>query len=1496
MRILTRIALGALHIRVHGFFIVTFLMLSFTAQGQWLDWQDITSTNLVLSSVANSDDEEKDISAGDLNNDGYTDVIVVRKEPFSASTEPPKSDLLLINENGVLVDRTNEFAPEFISNPSFARDVLIHDLDGDGWLDVVVANTFNQQPIYYRNQGNNGNGDWLGLVDESSSRFPIMSDGPTLLCAVWAGDVTGDGFDDVYFVNYAQNGTAKDYLFINDGSGVFTDESQARLGDLRNSAFGTAVEIYDMDNDGDNDIVKTSVLFQVAPWNTQGLFLLYNDGTGNFNNWQKISSTNASYMFNVIDINQDGKLDVYVVDDAIDYQMIAGNITPNSNINYTSTNINSTRITGFGGNVHSADLDVDGDIEFAIADVDVDIPPCTSDRTFAIMQNDNGNIIDPYTNGNQFWEGNSYDFCFLDVNNDGLQDIFIGRCSGYNLLLNDNCELATGGADFDLDGITDACDECPTNPDPNCVEDPEFPTVDPNLNIARKWNEMLLESIRKDFARPTVHARNLFHSSVAMWDAWATFHTPACHYLLGNTVNGFACDFSDFASNLPPEESTETALSYAMYRLLSHRFQNSPEGDLLQQGYDNLMTELGYDINLSSVDYSDGDPVKLGNYIAQCMINYGLQDGSNEQNDYGNTAYAPVNDPLIIDNPGNPTINDYNRWQPLTLDLFIDQSGNIIPGSTPDFLSPEWGVVSSFALSDSDLTINQRDGYDYHVYHDPGTPPNTDLNGGAQTEDYLWGVAMVGIWSSHLDPTDNVMWDISPGVSGNSTALPTNFSNYDTFYDQMNGGTASTGHSVNPVTGQPYAPNMVPRGDYARVLAEFWADGPDSETPPGHWFSILNYVADHPEFEKRFEGQGDILPETEWYVKSYFGMGGAMHDAAVSAWGIKGWYDYIRPISALRAAADLGQSTDAGADNYHPAGIPLIPGQFETIETGDSLAGAANEHVGKIKMLAWRGHDAINNVDSDVAGVGWIRVEDWVPYQRPSFVTPPFAGYVSGHSTFSRAAAEYLTKITGDAYFPGGMGTFMATQNEFLVFEDGPSMDIELQWATYHDAADQSGLSRIWGGIHPPADDIPGRLIGIQIGLDAFDKLKTYFIDEDEDGVCDPDDICADFDDSLIGTSCDDGDICTTGETYDENCQCSGGVDIGDSDGDGVCDAEDVCPDFDDNLIGMPCDDGDICTIGEIYDENCGCSGGQYVGDSDEDGVCDLEDQCPNFDDNLIGTPCDDGDPCTAGEIYDANCGCSGGIDVGDSDEDGICDALDQCPNFDDNLIGMPCDDGDICTVGEIYDENCGCSGGQDVGDSDEDGVCDLEDQCPNFDDNLIGMPCDDGDPCTEGELYDANCGCSGGIDVGDSDEDGICDALDQCPDFDDNLIGMPCDDGDICTIGEIYDPNCGCSGGQYVGDSDEDGICDALDQCPNFDDNLIGMPCDDGDICTIGEIYDENCGCSGGQYVGDSDEDGVCDLEDQCPNFDDNLIGMPCDDGDPCTEGELYDANCGCS
>ncbi len=613
-------------------------------------------------------------------------------------------------------------------------------------------------------------------------------------------------------------------------------------------------------------------------------------------------------------------------------------------------------------------------------------------------------------------------------------------------------------------------------------------------SVARLWNEALLSAIRTDYARPTVHARNLFHTSIAMYDAWAAYDDTTETYILGKTVGEFTCPFKGLKVPRNIHRAREEAISYAMYRLIRERFRLSPGARLSLARIDALLKDLGYDKAITGTDYTIGSPATLGNYIAQCLLNFGLQDGANERNQYENQYYKPVNPPLDLLASGNPDIVDPNRWQPLRFDVFIDQSGNVFPGAAPQFVSPEWGEVSAFALDKTDLSFHVRDGYQFWVYHDPGAPPY--INPSQETglsDDYKWGFVLVAIWSAHLDPADGVMWDVSPSSIGNIQEFPQTSEAYHEFYDLLGGGDSGIGHAINPHTGEPYEPQWVPRADYARALAEFWADGPDSETPPGHWFTILNYVNDQPEFEKRFRGRGPLLDNLQWDVKSYFTMGGAVHDAAIAAWGIKGWYDYIRPISAIRGMAERGQSSYPNLPRYHPGGIPLVDGFIEMVAERDPLAGEQGEHVDKIKLYAWRGPAHIENPDTDVAGVGWILAENWWAYQRPTFVTPPFAGYISGHSTFSRAAAEVMTLLTGDAFFPGGMGEFHTKQNEFLVFEDGPSVDVTLQWATYRDASDQTSLSRIWGGIHPPADDIPGRLIGEKIGIAAFHKAELYF-------------------------------------------------------------------------------------------------------------------------------------------------------------------------------------------------------------------------------------------------------------------------------------------------------------------------------------------------------------------------------------------------------------------
>ena len=620
-------------------------------------------------------------------------------------------------------------------------------------------------------------------------------------------------------------------------------------------------------------------------------------------------------------------------------------------------------------------------------------------------------------------------------------------------------------------------------------------TFSQNHSVARKWNEVLLQSIRNDLARPTVHARNLFHISAAMYDAWAVFDDKSDTFFLNKENHGVYIPYSNTTFPGDIIKNQEEAISYAAYRLLIHRYEISPGYKKSRVIIDSLFEKLGYDKNFLSLDYKDGNPAALGNYIAKKIIDFSWEDGSNEKYFYTNLFYEPINKALILKNPGIKELDDPNRWQPLAFEKFIDQSGNELAGSVPEFLGPEWGQVLPFSLDKKKIKILKRDGYEYPIYFDPGAPPeflnsNKELN-----VEYFWNHSFVSIWGSHLDPNDGVLWDISPNSIGNQNI------NYSSLkietlnkkYNRDNGGDNSSGYKLNPITKLPYEKQIVPRGDYTRVIAEFWADGPDSETPPGHWFTILNYVSYHDLFKRKFEGKGNLINQLEWDIKAYFLLGGAMHDAAIAAWGLKGYYDYIRPISALRYMAKNGQSSDTNFNSYSPLGIKLIDGYIEIVKKGDPLSGKNGENIGKIKFYSWRGHKYINNPKNDYAGVGWILAENWFPYQRPTFVTPNFSGYVSGHSTFSRAAAEVLTLLTGSDFFPGGLGEFVAKKNQFLVFEKGPSQDIKIQWATYRDASNQCSLSRIWGGIHPPVDDLPGRIIGEKIGINAYNYGKKYF-------------------------------------------------------------------------------------------------------------------------------------------------------------------------------------------------------------------------------------------------------------------------------------------------------------------------------------------------------------------------------------------------------------------
>ena len=602
-------------------------------------------------------------------------------------------------------------------------------------------------------------------------------------------------------------------------------------------------------------------------------------------------------------------------------------------------------------------------------------------------------------------------------------------------------------------------------------------------SVARQWDEAILSAIRIDTPRPPVHARNLYHLSAGMYDAWAAF--DANSQGLFNTQKYAATDVA---------AARNEAISYAAYRILSDRYALSANAAQSQVLFNNLMDNLGYDPSVTTT--VGNSPAAIGNRIAQQILDGSLNDGSNEANNYRDTTnYVSVNTPMIVNyatatDQAHTPLQDPNRWQQLYINQLTSQNGQVQPSNLQSYVGPQWAPVTPFAMRSANGPYSWSD-------LDPGPQPKL---GGVGDAKFRQEALQVLRYSNSLDPNQGAgieMIDISPRSNGNRPL----------------GTHDNQGYSVNPVTGQAYAQQMVKRADYDRVLAEYWADGPHSETPPGHWNVIANEVSDNPLTVKKIAGIGQTVDNLEWDVKLYMSLNGAVHDAAIGAWGVKRIYDGARPITMIRYMGGQGQSSDPSKPSFNVNGLPLEDGFIELV-TPESIAdggkhryaylNANKDHngdffpffseqdlVGKVVVHAW-GQEP-NDPANEVRGTDWILAERWQPYQLDTFVTPAFPGYISGHSTFSRSAAEVMSLFTGSEYFPGGMGE-KQIDADFLKFEDGPSSPITLQWAKYFDAADEAGISRLLGGIHVASDDFGGRIMGDKIGKGAFAKaLELYF-------------------------------------------------------------------------------------------------------------------------------------------------------------------------------------------------------------------------------------------------------------------------------------------------------------------------------------------------------------------------------------------------------------------
>ena len=229
--------------------------------------------------------------------------------------------------------------------------------------------------------------------------------------------------------------------------------------------------------------------------------------------------------------------------------------------------------------------------------------------------------------------------------------------------------------------------------------------------------------------------------------------------------------------------------------------------------------------------------------------------------------------------------------------------------------------------------------------------------------------------------------------------------------------------------------------DEQKLIAEFWEDAKDTSFPPGTWMTFGQYVSAINEHTVDDD------------AKLFFALSNAIFDASIATWDAKIHFDYVRPVRSIRSLGELG-----------------LIGEFDADRGGNVIQ-------------AWTPGGQTET----------ILATDFLTYQTPGGdPSPPFAEYTSGHSSFSAAGATILELFTGSDDF-GASLTFEPGSSRF---EPGtvPAEPTTLNWPTFRSAADQAGLSRIYGGIHFDDGDLRGRSVGDDVAARVWDVAQSYIL------------------------------------------------------------------------------------------------------------------------------------------------------------------------------------------------------------------------------------------------------------------------------------------------------------------------------------------------------------------------------------------------------------------
>ena len=530
---------------------------------------------------------------------------------------------------------------------------------------------------------------------------------------------------------------------------------------------------------------------------------------------------------------------------------------------------------------------------------------------------------------------------------------------------------------------------------PDCLTPTQ---TSPPQTIVGVWNCAALEEVRSSKALrngPPVVARALAIAHTCMYDAWAAYDSTAVGTVLGESLRQPVTEQTD--------ANKAEAISFAAYRCLTNLYPDAASVARLTA----VLTDHGYDPKKTS-NLNARKPAGIGNVAAQAVIDARRHDGANQ---YGDLTPAPC-------------VPQAYPWTLLTL----NQLGNAPLALQPiPCVGPGGSPTGPYADYD-----DVAGGYSHYV-------PTNPLMGFCNP---LLVVCPASGLASDAFINPLLPW---PNVADPNHWQPLVFSSHarQTFV-------AAHWERVTPfaLTSASQFDDVIPPPDYLehyeknvndmikfsrdldgtrKLIVEYWADGPDSEFPPGHWGLFAQFVS----------RRDDHTIDDD--VKMFFAMHNASFDAGIVGWHIKRKYNGVRPITAVRHLK-----------------------QGQTIR-------------------AWGGP---GRPTEDIPG------EKWMPYNPGTNLTPPFPGYFSGHSVFSRSSATVLKLFTGSGDF--GFSTLIKA-GFGRVEPNIPPVDTIVSFETFDDAADQAGLSRFYGGIHFVDDNTVAQAVGLLIGQQAWAKAKTYF-------------------------------------------------------------------------------------------------------------------------------------------------------------------------------------------------------------------------------------------------------------------------------------------------------------------------------------------------------------------------------------------------------------------